>query len=150
MPDRMVGNLIPDEKSKSQGPNCKVVSVKPCINVASSRELVLLSWILVLLRNSEDENVSFEWIHQIRSTAGKQWSDQRLLESAKVLRNLETITVEDALDSIAQDLTASKENSLESPCGQGEDHYTELSCVLSTGSLCTDALDMTAKVLIHF
>ena len=97
-------------------------------------ELVLLSWSIVLLRTSEEGQVTFEWAYSGQSENLQSQS----LNTAKVIPSLQG-SVEQAANEVVQHISTSS-------IDQSTPYSKPASLVLSTGLLSKSTSDLDDKV----
>jgi hypothetical protein len=88
-------------------------------------EIVLLSWLIVLLRTREDGRISYEWVYQ----------NQRDSSNGEVANKLSTEEVLPELQDSVGDSLAAVSRHIESVKGNSTAESSSTSLLLSTGSL---------------
>ncbi|KAL1307029.1 hypothetical protein AAFC00_005654 [Neodothiora populina] len=91
-------------------------------------DVVLLSWVIVLLRSREDSDISFDWAYDTRKDPlVPQSTNKRRLAMKDVIVNLQS-PVKDTLAAISSYLAASRQEQIEADSGT-------ISIILSTSTL---------------
>ena len=127
-----VNGTLPTTHTKDYGiASVKVVGVSsepasPSTPATTTTEILLMSWLIVLLRTREDGQVSYEWAYTKESGAEVEPVTAMRLSTTEVLPDLES-TVERVASTIAGNVATSSLGEL--PSGAGG------SLLLSTGSL---------------
>lgn len=114
-----------------------LVSSKASDSVCARDEVVLLSWLLVLLRTQESSHVRFDWTYQNHGQNGDTLSYQ-CLSTNEVVPTLQSTVGEAALTIHKLVVTARTKHSASS--------YNPVSLVISTGCSSQPSEEMTAEV----
>lgn len=99
----------------------------PTTPATTTAEILLISWLIVLLRTREDGQVSYEWAYKTESSAEVEPATTMRLSTAEILPDLES-TVEQVASTIAGNVVINSSRELPSLHAGG-------SLLLSTGSL---------------
>lgn len=65
-----------------------LLSEQPCTPTGMKDEILLLSWLIVLLRMKEDRQASYDWMYQTRDTEDKHPLYSGSLSTDEVIGNL--------------------------------------------------------------